>query len=37
MLYCSCFTRQSWARAAPLPGNSRSHSEVTDSTSKSVP
>ena len=37
MLYCSCLSRQSWARASPLPGKSSSPSAVTENTSKSVP
>jgi hypothetical protein len=37
VLYCSCLTRQSWARASPLPGKSSSPRAVTENTSKSVP
>src|SRR6267143_3519326 len=35
--YCSCLLRHMTASEVPLPGNSSSHREVTESTSNSVP
>src|SRR6266481_1295565 len=37
MLYCSCLSRQSWARASPFPGKSSSPRAVTENTSNRVP